>query len=254
MKNPLQAFNYQGKEVRTIVNENEIWWVAKDVCNVLELSDVSKSLQRVDDDEKDTKIIRTPGGPQKMSIINEPGLYSLVLSSNKPEAKAFKRWITHEVIPSVRETGQYIGNKQSALLEKQERDMIFREEREKRLRAKELKDVAKFFSGVLSDVAMQGIAYEITTLLCNKEIIPMPQLESRFYSATDIVDEFFKNTGTKISVQRFGKLANLHNLKTEDNGHYFLSKSLHSEKQVSTWMYNEQGKQRAFALLQNSLN
>lgn len=66
------------------------------------LTDPNKSVGRLDDDEKGTNSIRTPGGKQEMIIVNEPGLYSLVLGSRKPEAKAFKRWITHEVIPAIR--------------------------------------------------------------------------------------------------------------------------------------------------------
>lgn len=84
------------------VRNNEPWFVAADVCRALELSDTNMSLKRLDDDEKGTSSIGTPGGEQEVSIVNEPGLYSLVLGSRKPEAKAFKRWITHEVIPAIR--------------------------------------------------------------------------------------------------------------------------------------------------------
>lgn len=74
----------------------------------VEMSDVSMSLRRLDDDEKGTSSICTPGGQQEMSIVNEPGLYALVLGSRKPEAKAFKRWITHEVVPAIRKHGGYL--------------------------------------------------------------------------------------------------------------------------------------------------
>lgn len=83
------------------------WFVAKDVCECLELTDVSKTISLLDDDEKGTNSIRTPGGEQQMLVISEPGLYSLILRSRKPEAKAFKRWVTHEVIPSIRKHGLY---------------------------------------------------------------------------------------------------------------------------------------------------
>lgn len=108
MINELRVFgNDDFSEVRIKEIDGEPWFVAADVCRVLELSDVSMSLKRLDEDEKDTSLICTPGGTQEMSIINESGLYSLVLSSRKPEARAFKRWITHEVIPSIRKTGSY---------------------------------------------------------------------------------------------------------------------------------------------------
>ena len=93
--------------VRVVEHEGEPWFVAKDVCECLELTDVSKTISLLDDDEKGTNSIRTPGGKQDMLIVSEPGLYSLVLRSHKPEAKAFKRWIVHEVIPSIRRTGGY---------------------------------------------------------------------------------------------------------------------------------------------------
>lgn len=106
--NQLQIFNYQTKEVRTVIKNDEVWFVAKDVCEILNLSDVSKTVSRLDEDEKGANSILTHGGPQHLLTINESGLYSLVLTSNKPEAKQFKRWITHEVIPSIRKHGTYM--------------------------------------------------------------------------------------------------------------------------------------------------
>lgn len=97
------------------MRNGEPWFVAADVCKALELTDPNKSVSRLDDDEKGTNSIRTPGGNQEMSIINEPGLYSLVLGSRKPQAKAFKRWITHDVIPSIRKHGMYASVLQATL-------------------------------------------------------------------------------------------------------------------------------------------
>ena len=78
-----------------------------DVCKALGLGDTSKAVSRLDDDEKGRCSIPTPGGEQEMSVVSEPGLYSLVLGSRKPEAKAFKRWVTHDVIPAIRKHGMY---------------------------------------------------------------------------------------------------------------------------------------------------
>ena len=88
--------------------EGEPWFVAADVCRALGLGNSSKAIMPLDDDEKGITISDTLGGKQEMTTINEPGLYSLILRSRKPEAKAFKRWITHEVIPAIRKTGGYI--------------------------------------------------------------------------------------------------------------------------------------------------
>lgn len=101
---------YYGQPVRIVMQKAEPWFVAKDVCAVLEVGDVSSALRRLDEDEKGTDTILTPGGQQEMSIVSEAGLYSLILRSRKPEAREFKRWITHEVLPSIRKTGSYTPN------------------------------------------------------------------------------------------------------------------------------------------------
>lgn len=104
--NGLQIFeNAEFGKVRTVLIENEPWFVAKDICSALELSNPSMSLQRLDSDEV-TKF-NLGGLSGESNIVNEYGLYNLVLGSRKPEAKAFKRWITHEVIPAIRKTGSY---------------------------------------------------------------------------------------------------------------------------------------------------
>lgn len=112
--NELQIFeNPQFGEIRAVEKDGEPWFVAADVCKALELGETHVAMRRLDDDEKDRYLIPTPGGDQESSIVNEPGLYSLVLGSRKPEAKAFKRWITHEVIPSIRKTGGYIADQEA---------------------------------------------------------------------------------------------------------------------------------------------
>ncbi|WP_405113714.1 phage antirepressor [Paenibacillus sp. FSL K6-1217] len=102
----LQKFMYSNQEVRSTVINGEPWFVAKDVCSVLEM-DTSQT-RRLDEDEKGLRLIQTLGGEQEMLTVNESGLYSLILGSRKPEAKQFKRWITHEVIPSIRQHGAYM--------------------------------------------------------------------------------------------------------------------------------------------------
>ena len=101
------TFPETAQHVRSVMIDTEPWWVARDVCAVLDIRNVADALSSLDEDEKGVATTDTPGGPQQMAIINEPGLYSLILRSRKPQAKAFKRWITHEVIPSIRRTGSY---------------------------------------------------------------------------------------------------------------------------------------------------
>lgn len=111
MNTEIQRFDFKGAALRTLTDENgEPWFVAKDVCDVLELSNVSQTLaRRLDDDEKSSITLNdgTPGNPNR-AIVSESGLYVLVLASRKPEAHEFKRWVTHEVLPQIRRTGGYI--------------------------------------------------------------------------------------------------------------------------------------------------
>ena len=107
--NNLQIFeNKEFGQVRTLIKDGQPWFVAKDICTALGLGDTSKAMERLDPDEKGTNSILTPGGTQEMWCVNEYGLYNLVIASRKPEAKSFKRWITHEILPSIRQTGGYI--------------------------------------------------------------------------------------------------------------------------------------------------
>ena len=112
MENQMQIFNNeQFGEVRTVLQNGEPWFVAADVCRALDIAPTAT--RRLDDDEKGLRSTQTLGGMQEIVIINEPGLYSLVLGSRKPEAKAFRRWITHEVIPAIRKTGGYIAGEEN---------------------------------------------------------------------------------------------------------------------------------------------
>ncbi|ARC58697.1 BRO family protein [Bacillus licheniformis] len=105
-----KVFNYKGNNVRTLTKDCEIWFVAKDVCDVLEIKNSRDAVSRLDDDEKNTVVLTDGIGNPNKTIVNEPGLYTLILGSRKPEAKMFKRWITHEVLPSIRMNGMYVAD------------------------------------------------------------------------------------------------------------------------------------------------
>ena len=108
MENGIKVFERQEfGQVRVVDVNGEPWFVAKDVCDCLELTNTAQTISYLDDDEKGVTTNYTPGGKQEMSIISEAGLYSLILRSRKPEAKAFKRWVTHDILPSIRKTGSY---------------------------------------------------------------------------------------------------------------------------------------------------
>ncbi|MET4734751.1 hypothetical protein ABIE64_003490 [Thalassospira sp. MBR-102] len=101
------SFDFEGQSVRTVDIEGAIWFVHADVCQVLEMRSPHKAAERLDDDEKGRTIIPTPGGKQELTIINESGLYSLILTSRKEAAKRFKKWVTAEVLPALRKHGHY---------------------------------------------------------------------------------------------------------------------------------------------------
>lgn len=107
--NAVTVFNNPeiGVRIRTVLVSNDPWFIAADVCKALEIANSRDALSRLDDDERGVVSTDTPGGRQNVSIVSEAGLYSLVLGSRKPEAKAFKRWVVHEVLPSIRKTGKY---------------------------------------------------------------------------------------------------------------------------------------------------
>lgn len=108
----IQIFNYQSNEVRTVEMNGEPWFVLKDVCNILNINNASDVYNRLDDDEKGIAQIDTLGGRQKMSTVNESGLYHVILRSDKPEAAPFRKWVTSEVLPSIRKNGGYIAGQQ----------------------------------------------------------------------------------------------------------------------------------------------
>ena len=112
-----QVFNFGDHQVRTVIKEGEPWFVASDVSSVLDYRSANDMTRNLDDEEKDTQTVRTRGGEQLVSIINESGLYSAILKSRKPEAKAFKKWVTSEVLPSIRKRGMFSLSDVSSLIE-----------------------------------------------------------------------------------------------------------------------------------------
>lgn len=106
MSKELRIFDYEGASIRTVEIDGVAWFVAKDVCNVLEMT--TETTRRLDKDEKGLTKIQTPSGMQDMTVINEFGMYALILRSNKPEAKQFQRWVIHEVLPQIHRSGVYL--------------------------------------------------------------------------------------------------------------------------------------------------
>lgn len=152
MSTELMQFGFEGHDIRIEVGvDGEIMLIAADVCDVLGISDTSQAVARLDDDEKGTCKVRTPGGVQELLAVTESGFYTLTIRSNKPQAKPFRRWVTHEVLPQIRKTGRYETTRPTLttnqiLLQmmqgivKQEQELAEHEERLKRLEASQGSD------------------------------------------------------------------------------------------------------------------
>src|SRR3954468_4410357 len=105
--NEIQRFEFEARAVRIVERGGERWWVVADVCGVLGLANHRDAVSRLDDDEKGVATTDTPGGPQEVAIVNESGLYALIMTSRKPEARRFRKWITSDVLPALRKSGIY---------------------------------------------------------------------------------------------------------------------------------------------------
>lgn len=228
--------------VRTMELRGEPWFVASDVCRVLGLEQTHKALNRLDEDEVGRGIkIPHPQSPEKtieVGIVNEPGLYTLVLGSRKPEAKAFKRWITHEVIPSIRKTGSYSVPQAETAADVRAKAMLLNAK--SRMLAAASKAVSNFN---LSPVALETLGITMIEEYAGVKTGYRPPVE-KTYTATELGQMF------GVSANMIGRIAKEHGLKTEQYGITVLDKGRNSDKQVPCFRYNEAGKQRIAELIE----
>ena len=137
-ENEIRVWNYESSEVRTVQVNGEPWFVLSDVCKVLELSTPARVAERLEKDEvSQTHTIDRMGREQKTTIINESGLYAVILRSDKPQAKPFRKWVTSEVLPSIRKHGSYSVQSQFADLSPQLQVLIQMETRQKQIEARQ---------------------------------------------------------------------------------------------------------------------
>ena len=136
-ENEIHVWNYESSEVRTVQVNGEPWFVLADVCKVLELSSPHKVAERLDGDEKGRNQIPTLGGVQEMAVVNESGLYTVILRSDKPQANPLRKWVTSEVLPSIRKHGSYSVQSQFADLSPQLQVLIQMETRQKQIEARQ---------------------------------------------------------------------------------------------------------------------
>lgn len=237
--NNLQVFNNASfGDLRVIMKDDEYWFVGKDVAEMLGYSNASKAVSvHVDNEDKnfimldiaDAQNGNMPIGKTKTALINESGLYSLILSSKLPKAKEFKRWVTGEILPSIRKTGSYSMKQENTDDLKAKRAEAMLEnarvrkakmwlELASRTNIKEYKQIAESYAG---------------NTLAGKEVFALPQVEQKTYTATEIAQMLHT---TK---QKIGMLANKYNLKTPQFGKWFYDKAQHSNKEVESFRYYE---------------
>lgn len=238
--NELQIFkNHKFGAIRAIDKGGEPWFVAVDVCRALDIGNPTQALTRLDDDE--VTLISNEGG-REVNFINEPGLYSLVLGSRKPEAKAFKRWITHEVIPSIRKTGTYSASGNQSVVDKS----ALTEAKLNNSRARLASVWVKLANMNPIPEYKQICASHASAVLAGHEVIPLPEAKERTYSAEEVGAML-----GGISANKIGRIANQHGLKSPEYGVEVWDKSKHSAKQVPAWRYNDKAVERFREIITN---
>ena len=246
----LQTFqNLEFGEIRSMTIDGEPYFVGKDVAAALGYSNPSKALiDHVDDEDKLNNETLSSLGQRGGWLINESGMYSLILSSKLEGAKRFKRWVTSEILPSIRKTGAYATDSAAA------------EYKARELRIKEMNAQARLINAEtrrltvlqkekgLSQVAVDTLAVKAVERVTGKDLGDyLPQVE-KTYSASEV------GNALGITAAKVGRLANAHGLKTDEYGITVMDKSRYSSKEIASFRYNEKGKQKIKEILSESDN
>lgn len=228
--NELRIFeNQEFGQIRVVEQNGEPWFVGKDVAEALGYADLNKAIaMHVDTEDKLNDKTSSSLGQRGGWLINESGLYSLILSSKLPSAKKFKRWVTSEVLPSIRKHGEY------ATPQRTEADKAKTAEAHL-MNAKAR--MAGMYLKIAREVETLSIEYKnilaakAAETLAGAPVLPLPKSKQKTYSAKEIGELF------DISANKVGRIANLHGLKVSEYGEYYRSKSEYSNKEVDTWVY-----------------
>lgn len=236
--NGLQVFNYNSSEVRTVMRDGEPWFCLVDVCRVLDLSSPHKVAERLDCDELTGIKVRSGGQTREMTFINESGLYTVILRSDKPEAKPFRKWVTSEVLPTIRKTGGYgVDGTKAALAEAKLNNS----------RARVASAWMKISKENPVSSYKQVCAHYASAALAGREVLPLPDTGERTYTAAEVGAML-----GGISANKVGRVANQNGLKTPEYGTEVWDKSPHSAKQVPAWRYNDKAVEALRQLLEGA--
>ena len=227
MSNLTVFSNQQFGEIRTIDEPNGIYFCGKDVATALGYSNDRDALRRHCRQKGVVKCdTLTNGGKQSLVFINEGNLYRLIVHSKLPTAEQFEQWVFDEVLPSIRKTGEYKAKPSDELHRK---NMEIREQNAKIRTAQLLYKIAD-----KTDTDYKQVLHaQITRLLTGQFLLPLPEVNERTYSATEIGEQL------DVSAHRIGMLANAHGLKTAEFGKFFYDKAKTADKQVETFRYYE---------------
>ena len=238
--------------MRTVTKDGEPWFVLKDVCTSFGETNYRRVSARLDEDEKGVSQIDTPGGNQSMTIVNESGLYAALFAMQPEKArgvteeyvekrqqqlKSFKRWITHEAIPSIRKTGSYSIQEPETPAQLRAKAMMINAKT--RLFNAAMKAVDRF---QMSPVALEALGIPMIEEFTGVKTGYRPRIETT-YSATELGAEF------GVSANKIGRIAKDNGLKTDEYGITVLDKSRSSDKLVPCFRYNSKGRERLAELL-----
>lgn len=248
MEKHIQVFNNtEFGEIRTMEINGEPWFVGKDIATALGYAKPENAVSNhVDSEDKTSTLIQGSGSNYKSKaiIINESGMYSLILGSKLEGAKRFKRWVTSEILPSIRKTGAYATD--SAAAEYKARELRIKEmNAQARLINAETRRLTVLQKGKgLSQVAVDTLAVKAVERVTGKDLGDyLPQVE-KTYSASEI------GNALGITAAKVGRLANAHGLKTDEYGITVMDKSRYSSKEVASFRYNEKGKAKLREILE----
>lgn len=227
--NNLMPFDFNNHVIRCESVSGEPWFVANDICNVLEYSNPSKALKDHCKQKGVTKrYTLTDGGKQLLTYINEGNLYRLITKSKMPEAEKFEEKVFEEILPTIRKTGAYIAKQENTGLP---------QFRKARAISMQVDSANRIFCHLpsLCEQSKQTLLASLINPIAGTNVIPLPVLEYKLYEANEV------GSMLNITANRVGRIANSLGIKTDEYGKTVLGQSQYSSKQVPMFLYNDKG-------------
>lgn len=238
MMNAVTVFNNDVfGALRTIERDGEIWFVGKDVATILGYTNPRKAIiDHVKDAHKNTVTIRDGIGNPNKTVIDEAGLYSLVMRSKLPQAEEFQEWVTADVLPSIRKTGKYEIPKQPIDKDLEIQKLAVETMKVRTEQSKLLLSIADTVSNELYKETLKSVA---VATLTGKEYLPLPKIECNYHTTTDLANILSKKFNRKVSANIVGRLTTKNNLKTEEYAVKVWDKAKFSNKQIESYRYKD---------------